>query len=134
MPLAGKVVSVERDGAAAIVYWRRRGTEVPARLRVRRIVNCSGPQGDLHRTAEPLLRNLIGRGMIRPDDLHLGIDVNQQGEVIAENGSAQPRLFAMGPMTRGAFWEIVAVPDIRVQSWALARRLSDAHWVEGEGL
>ena len=31
-------------------------------------------------------------------------------------------------------WEIVAVPDIRVQTWSVARRLSNAHWVEGEGL
>jgi uncharacterized NAD(P)/FAD-binding protein YdhS len=37
-------------------------------------------------------------------------------------------------MTRGAFWEIVAVPDIRTQTWNVARRLSNAHWVGGEGL
>jgi len=37
-------------------------------------------------------------------------------------------------MTRGAFWEIVAVPDIRTQTWSVARRLSNAHWVGGEGL
>ena len=29
-------------------------------------------------------------------------------------------------MTRGGLWEVVAVPDIRVQSWDLARRLSNA--------
>jgi hypothetical protein len=29
---------------------------------------------------------------------------------------------------------VVAVPDIRVQSWDLARRLSNAQWVGGEGL
>jgi uncharacterized NAD(P)/FAD-binding protein YdhS len=37
-------------------------------------------------------------------------------------------------MTRGAFWEIVAVPDIRQQTWNLARRLSNAQWVGWEGL
>ena len=37
-------------------------------------------------------------------------------------------------MTRGAFWEIVAVPDIRTQVWTVARRLAQAHWVGGEGL
>ena len=39
-----------------------------------------------------------------------------------------------GPMTRGGLWEVVAVPDIRQQSWDLARRLSNAQWVGGEGL
>jgi uncharacterized NAD(P)/FAD-binding protein YdhS len=28
---------------------------------------------------------------------------------------ASPRLYAVGPPTRGAFWEITAVPDIRRQ-------------------
>jgi uncharacterized NAD(P)/FAD-binding protein YdhS len=37
-------------------------------------------------------------------------------------------------MTRGAHWEIVAVPDIRRQVWALARQITGAHWVEAEGL
>ncbi|NII59039.1 putative NAD(P)/FAD-binding protein YdhS [Sphingomonas aerolata] len=37
-------------------------------------------------------------------------------------------------MTRGGLWEVVAVPDIRQQSWDLARRLSNAQWVGGEGL
>ena len=38
------------------------------------------------------------------------------------------------PLTRGTFWEITAVPDIRMQTWSLARRLANAHWVAGEGL
>lgn len=37
-------------------------------------------------------------------------------------------------MTRGAHWEIVAVPDIRRQVWALAREITGAHWVAAEGL
>lgn len=28
----------------------------------------------------------------------------------------------------------VAVPDIRTQTWSVARKLSNAHWVGGEGL
>jgi len=132
--LAGKIVAIEPDGRGARVIWRPRGAADVQTMRVRRIINCSGPQGDLTRTAEPLLRRLLARALIRPDVHHLGMDVNQQSEVIAQDGTANPRLLALGPMTRGAFWEIVAVPDIRVQTWSVARRLSNAHWVEGEGL
>ncbi|WP_324751292.1 FAD/NAD(P)-binding protein [Sphingomonas sp. LY54] len=132
--VAGKILRVEAVDGGAEVVWRPRGQEQAETLRVRRIVNCTGPQGDLLRTDEPLLRSLLERGLIRPDAQHLGIEVNQQAEAVAADGTAQKRLLAIGPMTRGAFWEIVAVPDIRVQSWALARRLSNAHWVEGEGL
>lgn len=64
----------------------------------------------------------------------IGLDVNSQAQTIRADGSVNERLYAVGPMTRGAFWEIVAVPDMREQVWTLARRLSNAHWVEGEGL
>jgi uncharacterized NAD(P)/FAD-binding protein YdhS len=37
-------------------------------------------------------------------------------------------------MTKGAEWEIVAVPDIRRQVWSLARALTNTQWVGGEGL
>ena len=86
------------------------------------------------RTTEPLLRHLAERGTIRPDAAHLGIDVDNQARTIAASGRANGALYALGPMTRGAFWEIVAVPDIRQQTWNLARRLSNAQWVGGEGL
>ena len=77
---------------------------------------------------------MLERGLIRPDPLRLGIDVTQQSEVVGADGQPCPALFALGPMTRGTFWEIVAVPDIRRQTWAVARKLSNAHWVGGEGL
>jgi uncharacterized NAD(P)/FAD-binding protein YdhS len=32
-------------------------------------------------------------------------------------------MFAIGPLTRAAFWEIIAIPDIRNQCAALANQL-----------
>jgi uncharacterized NAD(P)/FAD-binding protein YdhS len=32
----------------------------------------------------------------------------------------------VGPLTRAAFWEIIAIPDIRNQCAALAARLAEA--------
>ncbi len=122
--IAGRIVDcAARDGAAEIA-WRPRGRTEARRLPVGRIVNCTGPQGDLMRTREPLLHLLLASGAVRADRHRLGIDVNASGETIDVNGRANPRLLAIGPMTRGAFWEIVAVPDIRVQTWATARRLA----------
>jgi uncharacterized NAD(P)/FAD-binding protein YdhS len=120
------------DGIA--VTLRPRGQDAPETILAQRIVNCTGPLGDLARSREPLLQRLAARGVIRPDPAHIGIDVDNQGQTIAADGSANANLYALGPMTRGAFWEIVAVPDIRTQTWAVARRLSNAHWVGGEGL
>jgi uncharacterized NAD(P)/FAD-binding protein YdhS len=132
--VAGKLVDVTRRDNGAQVRYRPRGQDAITTLRVRRIINASGPQGDLLRTTEPLLCRLLERGLIRPDPLRIGIDVTQQSETIGADGEAHPTLLALGPMTRGTFWEIVAVPDIRRQTWAVARKLSNAHWVGGEGL
>ncbi len=132
--VAGKTVAFAEEDGGIAVSWRRRGTDEAQTLHAQRIVNCTGPQSDLARTDDPLLRAMLDRGTIRPDAAHLGIDVDAQAAVIAVDGSSSDRLFALGPMTRGAFWEIVAVPDIRSQTWTLARRLSNAHWVGGEGL
>jgi uncharacterized NAD(P)/FAD-binding protein YdhS len=134
VPVAAKIEKVVSADGKARVFIRERSEGIVRDLIVRRIINCTGPQGDLHRTKERLLLDLIARGMIRADRNRLGIDVSQQCEAISADGAAQSDLFAAGPITRGAFWEIVAVPDIRVQTWNLARRLSDAHWVEGHGL
>jgi uncharacterized NAD(P)/FAD-binding protein YdhS len=132
--VAGKIAAVAEQADGVAVTWRPRGADASERLTVQRIVNCTGPQGDLLRTSEPLLQALLACGAIRPDAARLGIDVDADAHTIAADGTSNDSLYAIGPMTRGAFWEIVAVPDIRAQTWTLARRLSNAHWVGGEGL
>jgi uncharacterized NAD(P)/FAD-binding protein YdhS len=127
------VSAVAADDAVDL-SWRPRGTDQAVVTRAARIVNCTGPQGDLMRSSEPLIRHLIADGAIRPDPLRLGVDVDAQSQAIGRDGHAEQRLHCIGPMTRGGLWEVVAVPDIRQQSWDLARRLSNAQWVGGEGL
>ncbi|MBB5709500.1 FAD/NAD(P)-binding protein [Sphingomonas xinjiangensis] len=132
--IAGKTLDFAEQADGVQVRFRRRGADRAERLLAQRIINCTGPLGDLSRSAEPLLRRLAERGCIRPDPAHLGIEVDNQAQTINAAGEPNANLYALGPMTRGAFWEIVAVPDIRTQTWSVARRLSNAHWVGGEGL
>lgn len=90
------------------------------------IYDCTGLFHDIERSSSPLLRRLARRGDIRPDPLHIGVGVTTGGEIIARNGAVSPGLFALGPLTRGTFFEIEAIPDIRVQAAALAERLQRA--------
>jgi uncharacterized NAD(P)/FAD-binding protein YdhS len=132
--IAGKILrSADKHGRAEVTL-RRRGKDESTAICVDRIINCTGPQGDVLRSDEPLLKNLIADGLLSPDALGIGIDVDAQGRTVRADGGVNDWLYAIGPLTRGAFWEIVAVPDIRAQAWALARQLSNAHWVGGEGL
>ena len=74
-------------------------------------------------TVNPLLQHLIAQGLARPDPLGIGIDVSADCAVFDKNGHASSVLYGVGPLTRAAFWEIMAVPDIRVQCAELARHL-----------
>jgi uncharacterized NAD(P)/FAD-binding protein YdhS len=109
-------------GVEVIHRPRRSGTE--QRLFVRRVVNCSGPGCDYERIADPLIRTLLGRGDIRPDALRLGLDVSSLCALRNRRGEIWQRLYAVGPVTRPAFWEVTSVPDIRRQCEALATHLS----------
>ncbi len=131
---AGKLAGAEPDGDGALLRWRPRGGSAIQQTRAARIVNCTGPQGDLLRSGEALLRHLLADAAIRPDALRIGLDVDGQSHIVAADGTVDERLYCIGPMTRGDLWEVVAVPDIRQQNWTLARRLANAQWVGGEGL
>ncbi|MGF6177302.1 hypothetical protein [Ensifer sp. 4252] len=75
----------------------------------------------------PLLKSMIDRGLVVPDYLGLGIAVDEMSRVVGADGIANEGLLAVGQLTAGRFWEITAVPDIRVQArdiaLAIARRL-----------
>lgn len=120
---AGRIVAVaEADGALAGT-WSPRGATTRRPFSVRWVVNCTGPLCDYNRVRDPLVRHLLGLGRARPDHLHLGLDVAADGGVIDHAGTPSDRIFALGPPTRGAFWEITAVPDIRQAAERLAVRM-----------
>ncbi|HVW92121.1 MAG TPA: FAD/NAD(P)-binding protein [Devosia sp.] len=125
--VAGKFLGVERlpDGARATI--RRRGRAETETLDVARVYDCGGITVDVEASTNPLVRSLVSRGLARPDAQHIGLDVTDDCRVIDSAGRASDRLFAVGPLTRGRFWEIEAVPDIRVQAAQVARRLLARH-------
>ncbi len=87
------------------------------------MVECTGVYSDPQGTTNPLLRQMLVQGLARPDPLGIGIDVSDDCAIIDSDGRPSPVLFAVGPLTRAAFWEIMAIPDIRVQCAELAKSL-----------
>jgi len=121
---AGRLQRVAFEDDRVRVDWRPRGAAVEATVRVARIINCSGVGADLRRTRDPLVRHLVDSGCARLDPLSLGLDIDAQGRVLDAAGHADGTLWAVGPITRGALWEITAVPDIRAQVAEVAANLS----------
>jgi uncharacterized NAD(P)/FAD-binding protein YdhS len=79
---------------------------------------------DVSRSSNPLIQSLLERGYARPDPLRIGLDVTTACEVVGRDGTTSDRLLAVGPLTRGTFWEIEAIPDIRVQTATVASALT----------
>jgi uncharacterized NAD(P)/FAD-binding protein YdhS len=122
---AGQIVAVEAAVDGLRVVYRSRGGEERCRVEVGYIVNCSGPASDFSRISQPLIRNLLDDGMVRPDPLQLGLDVDDDLRLLGRRGQPNSRLFALGPVTKGHFWEATAVPEIRRQAEWLAKQMTE---------
>lgn len=107
-----------------------RGSSTTETVSAAAVLECRGRSESVTTTVNPVLRSMLERGALRPDPLGLGIDVTPSCGVIDANGVETPGLYAVGPITAGTFWEIVAVPDIRLQAAALVRRWLDAGALE----
>ena len=111
--VAGRVVRATGAEDGIDVEFRRRGQERSQRRRFAYAFNCTGPLHSIDRTRDPLLRSLLDSKQVHPDELGIGLDVDP-------NSRAGERLWALGPLTKGRYWEIIAVPDIRDQAAAVA--------------
>lgn len=119
--LKGDVLQVDRTGTGILARYRpyrdATSTAIPASL----AIDARGLRG---RPADsPLLARLLDQGGARMDSLGIGLDIADDGSVIRADGTPSPRLSAIGPVSRAAFWEITAIPDIREQAASLAGRI-----------
>ena len=124
--VAGRILATRREGDNVEVALRRRGARAEETLSAVRIISCMGVTSSPDGSVNPLVRSLFAAGLARIDPLHIGIEVAPDCAIVDRDGRASRRLFAIGPMSQAAFWEITAIPDIRLQTAALAVRLTSA--------
>lgn len=115
--VAGRIVAADAADGGLEVEVRRRGSERSERERFDYVFNCTGPLHAMELTRDPLLRRLLDSGVVQPDHLGIGLEVD-------EHSRAGNRLWALGPLTKGRYWEIIAVPDIRGQAAEVANDIS----------
>lgn len=117
---AGRLLDLRgRDGIVEAVI-RPRGEDRSDTLRIARVINCTGPQTNLGRVESRLVADLLGRGLIAPDELGLGALTSPEGAAIGAGGVASEFLFACGPLRKAQLWENTAVPELRGEAAALA--------------
>ena len=117
--MAGRILAAREDEGEIKVDFARRGGR-PRTHGFGLVINCTGPLHSITRTTNPLLRSLLDSGAAKPDALDMGLDVENIARVVGSN-----RLWALGSLTKGRYWEIVAVPDIRVQAAKVADDIAE---------
>lgn len=121
--LSGRVKRIEAGADGVTLNWRPRdGSDQPP-ISGQWLIDCTGPGHAA--LGDPLTGPLIRAGRARLDPVGIGLDLDPEGRLLTADGAPDPRLFALGPPARAAFWETTAVPDIRKRIEGLADRLSD---------
>lgn len=120
----GRILGAVAEGRNATVRWRPRGSDEVRHFRAARIINCTGPSKDFRRAVGPFVSAMLDSGLARADSLGLGLDVDDRCRVLGDSGAPTPGLYAVGPLTKGRWWEVTAVPHIRGQVASLGARLA----------
>lgn len=122
--LRGRIDSIEAASVEHRARVRVRQAAQSVDLTVARVINCTGPEMDPRRAGNTLLGSALTDSIAQRDSLGLGLAVDRHSRVIAGSGSAQPNVFALGPLARGSRWEVTAIAEIREQAGSVARHIA----------
>jgi len=122
--LAGRIYDLAETESGMKIHFIRRGSQTPEVKLAARVINCIGPESDYRRIDDPLVKNLLRRGLIRPGPAQIGINaLPQNGAIVGERGTISKDLYTLGSTMKGVLWEVLAVQEIRVQAEELAQVL-----------
>jgi uncharacterized NAD(P)/FAD-binding protein YdhS len=109
----GRVSSVDVDGDRLRVRASHAGSTRD--LYADCVIQAAGLDTDVRRTTHPLVRQWLTNAHVQPDPLGLGLRADGDGRLLRDE-RPWPRLFAVGSLLRGTFWESTAMPEIRQQA------------------
>jgi uncharacterized NAD(P)/FAD-binding protein YdhS len=124
LPIAARLESVIAGTHGLEVAVRPRGQSTVLRLAVGAVINCTGPDSDLRRAGDVLVRQLLDDGLIAVDHLGLGLEVTAAGAVLDAQGQTDGRLFYVGPLLKARDWEATAVPELRRHAQTVAQTIA----------
>lgn len=115
--LAGRILSVEQGKAKIKLRYSNQIVET----KVKWLINCMGPSLNLAYSRAPLIYSLLQRGITSLDPLNLGFITTSWGALKEKSGHVSNTFYTLGPPAKSTYWESGAVPEIRKQSYDLAR-------------
>ncbi len=122
----GAANGIERVGDELIFKFKPRRSNELRSVKVKRIINCTGPSGDYYKTGNTLIKNLLTKGWMKQDDLKIGIVTGVRGEIIKANGVVLQNAFSIGPLRKATEWETTAIREIRTQAEETAMHIASS--------
>jgi trehalose-6-phosphate synthase/uncharacterized NAD(P)/FAD-binding protein YdhS len=120
---SARVISINEKGAGLEVTLFERPSQKESTLKVAFVLNCTSPECNYYKLKDPLVVNLLARGLIHPDALFLGLMTAPNGALVNYLGRPSERLFTLGSGKRGMLFETTAVAELRAQARDLAAEL-----------
>ena len=118
--VAGRVESARAEGEVVRLVMRERGSDRLIDSDASWVINCTGPLPSNSVESNPVIGSLLVSGVVRPDELSLGIETTLNGNAIAADGREAADLFLVGTLRKSTDWESTAVPELRNQAAAAA--------------
>ena len=124
--LAGRIQAIEVLKTHFTVSFTGRKDQLKNSIQVARIINCTGPQTDIRKMNSTLYDNMLKQGIVKSDEMNLGIYAMPDGRVIDNSGNTSESIFALGSLLKGTLWESTAVPELRIQADRVTDLLLDS--------
>jgi uncharacterized NAD(P)/FAD-binding protein YdhS len=118
---AGRLAKMEHGNATLVL----RGGETVV-IRPDFIVNCSGIGRAARMLDDPLLGAMLADGTITSQSQRYGLRVDQNLAAVGSTGVPTRGLWIVGPPARGAFFEAIAVPELRLMAELAATEILKA--------
>ena len=119
--IPGRLRDFVEDESGVTASLQPKGGGDPLSLRVQKVFNCIGPESNFRQHFnDPLLINLLARGVLHPDPLFLGLEATENFEPVGASGRVYEQMSLIGPPLRGMLWETTAIPEIRTQAAQIA--------------
>jgi uncharacterized NAD(P)/FAD-binding protein YdhS len=118
--VAGCVESAQAEADVVRLVLRQRGGDRLIESDTSWVINCTGPLPSNSVESNPVIGSLLISGMLRPDELSLGIETTLTGNAIAADGREVADLYLVGTLRKSTDWESTAVPELRNQAAAAA--------------
>ncbi|MET3613825.1 putative NAD(P)/FAD-binding protein YdhS [Rhizobium aquaticum] len=129
----GRFLSAERRGDRLFAEILRPGWDEPGPFKADVIYDCRGVRRRADQDMPGFAGALVQSGAARLEKLGLGLEFDRSCALINGQGEPSSRIFGIGPVTLGTFWESIAVPDIREQARQIAERIASGGRLAARG-